>query len=82
MSLISSSGSAPEQSAVSIYFSDAVKRNRNQFAIGLPEMKSEMVSLFEENFFKRYLNNLFIDMVIVPYFETALSELLIPADSV
>ncbi len=75
-------GSLPDQTAVSIHFPDAVKGYRDEFALTVPETKRKMISFHEENLFERYLNDLVLQMVIIPDFEAAPPELLIPADPV
>lgn len=56
--------------------------DRQQFPFLIFQQKRKSVSLLETDFFKWYKDDFLLYMVVIPDHEVALSELLVPADSV
>lgn len=75
-------GSLPDDLIVFQHFSDTVKRNGDKFAHFIYEFKREVVPLFKDDLFKRYVDIVIQHMIFVADDKLSFTELFVPPDPV
>ena len=72
----------PDQIAVFVNFPYTVIWDCNHLAFRIPYLKREWVAFLEYDLFKKYPHNPFLHVIVIPDFEAAFSEFLVPSNSI
>ncbi len=75
-------GPLPDDLIIFQHFPDTVKRNGDQFAHFVFELKREVVSFFKEDLFKRYVHIVIQHMIFVANDKLSFTEFFVPPDPV